>query len=184
MGVPSLVESVTHMKMGLLHRLRTSSDPAVRHIAVEGLWGREVTAMARHFGVEHINVDTTRQMKKEIGEKRDEWSQSWQGKGADNFFGKQACNGILKNDLGQGRNPIDLLRLRSQYISCRVSRAISSVPNEELTTLTCRRCGEGQEDLMHLLQSCRAAQNHRVSRHDEVLKKLGQWLEYQLVTHS
>ena len=30
---------------------------------------------------------------------------------------------------------------------------------------------------MHLLQSCHAAHNHRVIRHDAVLRKLGQWLE-------
>ncbi|XP_042215671.1 uncharacterized protein LOC121861841 [Homarus americanus] len=110
-GVPSLLETVAQQKMGLLRRLEASDDPAVRFIASGGLWGREVGAMARHFRVGHVDNNTLSQFKRSLlRKKREEWSTSWHGKGAENF---------LRNDLGPGRKAIDLLRLRSQTINCR-----------------------------------------------------------------
>ncbi|XP_042236605.1 uncharacterized protein LOC121875917 [Homarus americanus] len=163
-GVPSLLETVAQQKMGLLRRLEASDEPAVRFIASGGLWGREVGAMARHFRVGHIDNNTLSQLKRSLlRKKREEWSTSWHGKGAENFFGSRASNAILRNDLGPGRKAIDLLRLRSQTINCRVSRAIGRL-KQWLQ-------GEG----FHVLLEPRVQSGHTFVKPDLILQKNGQY---------
>ncbi|XP_042215691.1 uncharacterized protein LOC121861863 [Homarus americanus] len=158
-GVPSLLETVAQQKMGLLRRLEASDDPAVRFIASGGLWGREVGAMARHFRVGHVDNNTLSQLKRSLlRKKREEWSTSWHGKGAENFFGSRASNAILRNDLGPGRKAIDLLRLRSQTINCRVSRAIGR-KNGQYSVLDV--CVPFESDINTL----RLAEQHKIDKY-------------------
>ncbi|XP_042221143.1 uncharacterized protein LOC121865689 [Homarus americanus] len=136
-----------------------SDDPAVRFIASGGLWGREVGAMARHFRVGHVDNNTLSQLKRSLlRKKREEWSTSWHGKGAENFFGSRASNTILRNDLGPGRKAIDLLRLRSQTINCRVSRAIGR-KNGQYSVLDV--CVPFESDINTL----RLAEQHKIDKY-------------------
>ena len=176
LGLPSLTEAVSIQKMRLHAILVTSRDAAVRSAAAFPLWGREVGGMARHFGVGVVDRRSVRQLEKDIKAKhQNAWANTWHGSGAQAFFNSPDANAVLTDVGGRGRLPLDLLRLRAQTVSCKTSRAIGRIPVGQLQGLVCGRCGEGQEDVMHILQTCPSLRHNRTRRHDELARIIAKW---------
>lgn len=76
-GVPSLFESVTVQKMGLMQSLLQSSDPVVRFVVSAGLWGSEIRRMARYFGSEVISMSEGKELRWRLRIRRKEhWEMS------------------------------------------------------------------------------------------------------------
>ena len=176
LGLPSLTEAVSIQKMRLHAILVTSRDAAVRSAAAFPLWGREVGGMARHFGVGVVDRRSVRQLEKDLKVKhQNAWANTWHGSGAQAFFNSPDANAVLSDMGGRGRLPLDLLRLRAQTVSCKISRAIGRIPVGQLQGLVCGRCGEGQEDVMHILQTCPSLRHNRTRRHDELARIIAKW---------
>ena len=149
--------------------VQNSVDPVLGEVTQGNRYEESIRALAENAGIEWPPtaeaVDLAKRRKKR--NEAEAWASSrTQGHGVKSFKGDKIGNMWLKNpSLMKSSRFIDAIRLRTNTFGTRVAMARA---NKRLITV-CRRCGEHQETLGHILGQCVNTKPARIKRHDDIV---------------
>ena len=144
-------------------------DPVLGEVAQGNGYEESIRAFAENDGIEWPPtieaVDRAKRRKKR--NEAETWASSrTQGHGVKDLKGDNIGNMWLKNpSIMESSRFIDAIRLRTNIFGTRVAMARA---NKRMVTV-CRRCGEHQETLGHVLGQCVNIKPARIKWHDDIV---------------
>ncbi|KAK2705118.1 hypothetical protein QYM36_017230 [Artemia franciscana] len=158
LGQPCIFEKVMKFLGGQLRKLQTLSDSWIIALAQTQL----VQKLQRR--IEKFNDRNWQQ----------EFSQTWQGHGADYFKVNPVANFWLpgQTKFFKGRVYNQAVQLRTQLFPTRRTRY-----NTDFATNMYRHGCPSQKTIQHVLQSCPSVQGARIKHHDKVVNSLTEFVQ-------
>ncbi|CAB3388376.1 Hypothetical predicted protein [Cloeon dipterum] len=174
LGVPVLEDLVGRVALRAGVKYLLSEDPAIRAMATHSVLQGKLEKLADSLGVKWpcSLTDLKRVRKQQKSNILRAWAaQKVQGATVDIFKGDSVGNSFLRQpSLLKPTRFKTALQFRTDTAATRASlrRAKIVKPGED----TCRKCGETQETLGHVLNKCRSMHERIIKRHDDIVKIL------------
>jgi len=174
LGVPRLEQLVGRIALSAGRKYRKSTDPVIMALANHCSTEQRLSNLAKSMKVPWpcTKNDLVRLKLRHREENYKMWStQTVQGAACSVFKGDSVGNEfLLKPWLLKPTRYMTALQFRTDTTASRASlrRAKIVKPGED----QCRRCGETQETLMHILNVCSHMKQRIIKRHDEIVEIL------------